>query len=519
MAICGLFSRIYPKSAEKRLHGNDKAIRPSRIAFLRAAAINFILLQVLFLGLFVYIFGSLFQQDVHTHNMGILWVDYDGGLVGTAVRDAYKSLQGTTFPTLEESTPVQYPSPGEMREVVCQAKYWAALYTSPGASLRLDEALTGGSAASSYNRSDVLTFIWNEARYSPIADSSISANLQKLSSTARTAYLTHKDISGLQALSSADPTAISIFADPWTLSDINIQPTTQGSRLIYNTLVIILLLIQEFFYLGTINGLYVQFKIYASLWPHRIIAYRNMISLAYTFVGSLSTTGAIWAFRVGWDVNSNQFVLTWFILWLFAHANFLWLDVMTIWLPVQYVPMSMICWVMFNVTSILVPFELSPGFYRWAYVMPAHEVYQVLTDIWSGGCNPQLRYALPILFSLELIGLVLSGLGVYRRCHYALLAEENQEIAFHRRLDAAMDFERRRDAERQEAAEAVVAGPVEPSEKDKRDDMRGREENLGEVELGDQIRREEDEILSDQRRASRACNFGPSFDLAFERGS
>ena len=139
----------------------------------------------------------------------------------------------------------------------------------------------------------------------------------------------------MSVLATTDPTAVSVFANPWQISNVNIQPTTQGSRLIYNTLTIILVLIQEFFYLGTINALYARFKIYERLYPLRIICFRNMISIAYTFVGSLSTTGAIWAFRAGWNVNGSQFVLSWMILWLFAHANFLAFDVFSVWIPVQ----------------------------------------------------------------------------------------------------------------------------------------------------------------------------------------
>ena len=196
-------------------------------------------------------------------------------------------------------------------------------------------ALAGGLAAADYNRSDVLTYIWNEARYSAIVDSSISANLQSLSSASRIAYVSINGTGAMSVLANTDPTAVSVFANPWQIVDVNIQPTTQGSRLIYNTLTIILILIQEFFYLGTINALYAKFKIYERLNPIRIIIFRNMISLAYTFVGSLSTAGAIWAFRAGWNVNGNQFVLTWMVLWLFAHANFLCLDLFTVWIPVQ----------------------------------------------------------------------------------------------------------------------------------------------------------------------------------------
>jgi hypothetical protein len=196
-------------------------------------------------------------------------------------------------------------------------------------------ALAGGSAAAEYNRSNVLTYIWNEARYSAVVDSEISGNLQSLALAARLAYTSINGTGAISVLSLSDPAAVSVFANPWQLISVDIQPTTQGSRLIYNTLTIILILIQEFFYLGTINALYARFKIYERLYPHRIILFRNLISLAYTFVGSLCVTGAIWAFRAGWNVNGNQFVLSWMILWLFAHANFLSLDVFTIWLPIQ----------------------------------------------------------------------------------------------------------------------------------------------------------------------------------------
>ncbi|KAL2179608.1 uncharacterized protein P884DRAFT_268009 [Thermothelomyces heterothallicus CBS 202.75] len=59
--------------------------------------------------------------------------------------------------------------------------------------------------------------------------------------------------------------ALSVLAEPWRLRSVNIQPTTQGSRAIHNTVVIILILIKEFFYLGTINGLHAQLRLYARL--------------------------------------------------------------------------------------------------------------------------------------------------------------------------------------------------------------------------------------------------------------
>jgi Protein of unknown function (DUF3533) len=498
---------FYPKAIEKRRSPHDPEIRPKRIAFLKAALLNFGLLQVLFLSLFAYIFGSLYQQAGHIHNLNILFVDYDHGQIGEAIRSAYDKLEGTTFPSLIERPASDFPNPTvNLREEVCRARYWAAFYIASGSSDRLETALTGGNAAKTYNGSDACFLVWNEARYSTVVDSAISANVLTLSSAAQASWVLNNASAIAQSLALQDSNAVAVLANPWTLSSLNIQPTTQGSRLIYNTLVIILILIQEFFYLGTINALYIQFKLYVNLHPLRIIVYRNIISIAYCMIGSLCVTGMIWAFRADWHVNGDQFVLSWISLWLFAHSNFLALDVFTIWLPLPFVPMSLIAWIVINVTSILLPFELSPGFYRWGYALPAHEVFQVLLDIWSGGCNPQLRVALPVMFSWELLGLILTAIGVYRRCHYAVIAEENQEAAFKDRLNAALNFEHRR-KEEQKAAD-MRGNDVEEQEPQD-------EEAKEKEELEDIIRKEDEKLERQATDMVERGQFGPSFPLAF----
>lgn len=447
--------KYYPKAGTNQLTPNHPEVLPLRISFIRHAAVIFLLLQILFLGLFSYIYGSLFQQNSHIHNLNILFVDYDEGEIGHAVRQAYQTLQNNKFPSLQEQPPSEFQSVQGLREQVCNIHYWAALYIVSGASARLQDALSGGPAATEFNRSDILMYIWNEARYSATQDALISSNMQTLSAAARVAYMTNNG-PGFSSVAWHDPHAVAVIAEPWSLVSNNIQPTTQGSRLIYNTLVIILILLQDFFYLLSINGLSVIFKVYGKLSPRRIICDRCVISLAYTLLCSLGTTSTMWAFRGDWNVNRNQFSLSWAVLWLFAHSNFLILDVFTIWLPPLYVPMAFVTWVVFSVTSILIPFELSPAFYRWAYAMPAHEVYQVLTDIWSSGCNPQLVYALTVLFAWEVVSLIISAIGVYRGCHFAVLAQEAQEAEFRVKLEAAVASEKEQDRNR------AQGGPLAP---------------------------------------------------------
>ncbi|KAK6833812.1 hypothetical protein PG989_003325 [Apiospora arundinis] len=505
----------YTKSTDNRVGWGEHSGLGKK--FFNIAIKNFILLQLLFLGLFAYCFGSLYQQTEHTHNIHIAFVDYDGGAIGGAVRAAYESLKGDSFPTLVDAAPDAFPSPDDLRSAVCSTRYWGGLYVSANASSRLQDALGGGPPALAYDPSDVLTLIWNEARYSTVADTAVMSNVQKLVEAARVAYSRQGGTGQISRITS--PEAFTVLANPWKLKNDDIQPTSQGSRAIYNTLVIILILIQEFFYLGAINGLYANLKIYARVHPSRVMVIRFLLSLAYCLVGSLCVTGMIWAFRAGWDVGALQFGQSWMVLWLFAHLNFQVIDVFTIWLPVPYVPMALIAWVITNVTSILLPFELSPGFYRLGYLFPSHEVYQTLLDIWSRGCNPHIYYALPVLFAWWVVGCALSALGVFRRSHYAMLAEEAQAKQFSERVSTALAYEREREREKHGAGggEKRAADDEDRPSTTGEGTMTSASGGAGgdeeEQRLSKIITREAKEEQRLQRNLSKNCNFGPSFGV------
>ncbi|KAH8668844.1 hypothetical protein BX600DRAFT_460799 [Xylariales sp. PMI_506] len=512
--------KLYPKAAEGRLRFREPTMVKIRRRFFRLAGTNFILLQLLFLGLFCYCFGALYLQNSHTHGLTIGFVDYDAGDIGRAFRAAYASLEGDSFPTLVETSAAEYQSPVQLEAAVCDAKFWATLYIMPGASDRLQAVLSGSSPPADYDKSNIVGYVWNEVQYPTVADASIQAKILSLNSAAEVAYATGNATASLSNIT--DRAILSVLVSPWSIDGIDIQPTPQGSRAIYNTIVIVLVLIQEFFYLATINGIYAQLQIWHQGNPWIIILFRLMNSAAYTFVGSLCTAGSIWAFRDGWNVNGGQFAATWMLFWLFAHLNFQTLDVFTIWLPASYVPMALISWVILNVTSVLLPFELSPGFYRIGYLFPAHNVFQVLINIWSRGCNPSLHYALPIMFSWEVVGLILSGLGVYRRCHFARIAQEREKSQFKERLDIAVDFQRRLERERQEQAQHEQADALrtdsaatpDPSRVEQGTDA---EDNAMRDELSRVISKEDSHIRREnmRRRMSSPIIYGPCFDLPF----
>lgn len=179
-------------------------------------------------------------------------------------------------------------------------------------------------------------------------------------------------------------------------------------------------ILQQFFFAMALNGISAKYRIFSKFRVMANSLIRIATSVIFTFVGALCMTGYIWAFKEAWAVNGNQFVLTWMVLWLFMHINFMIFDILTAFVPMQFMPFCVLTWIILNVASSIIPVELNPGFFRWAYALPAHEVYQMLVQIWSNGCQDQSYRTLPILFAWWIAGLSIAFYSTKRRCQRAL---------------------------------------------------------------------------------------------------
>jgi hypothetical protein len=148
--------------------------------------------------------------------------------------------------------------------------------------------------------------------------------------------------------------------------------------------------------------------------------------------------------------------------------------------------------------------------------MPAHQVYVTLIDIWSHGCNPMLRYSLPVLFAFEVSSFILSALGIYRRSHYAIIRAEAEAHALHERVDFAITFEKNKRAkEKIVLANAKDEGDTEQvAEADNAQISDGRNVEDNDA-VDDEKEREDIESLinedADRLRQLPSVNLGPSF--------
>lgn len=397
-----------------------------RTPFLISIAGAGLALIILFLVNFSYIYGAVFKSGSRVHNFNILAVDLDSSFVGESLPLAYQQLQGDGFPSLQFQSPLKFPSAASIRDAVCRGDYWAAVYAQPGASSRLEDAFRGGAAASNYTAANAFGLVVNTARYPAVQLGDISGNLQALIGATRCVYL---GVNGQQALTSVNNTdrnALLALFNPIQSTTIDIRPTNQGSRVLYNTVGIVFPLLQQFFFHMAMNNFYVQFSMHGRLHQTRIISIRLIIGVVYTFFPALMVTGVLWAFSEGWGLNGTQFVLTWMAYWLLMHVGFLVMDTAVAFIPPAFLSFFVLTWIITNISSIVFPFELSAGFYHWAYALPGHEIYQILVQIWSGGCNNQLHHALPVMFTWEVIGTCTTILGARHKGRTAIVEVEDK---------------------------------------------------------------------------------------------
>ncbi|KAI5204543.1 hypothetical protein E4T39_03555 [Aureobasidium subglaciale] len=415
----GFISLFIPEKSAHRIGHRDPFWVGRKKSFVIAATASFMLLQILFLANMSYLFGSLFKSEDRVHNLHILTVDYDGGVIGKSMQGAIQQLKADAFPTFDIESSAKYPEVDDIVQAVRRGDHWAAVFSHAGASERLAAALEGGDAAAKYDPANTLTYVWNQVRDPAVQDATIKSSMSQLIAVTRIAYNNMNGTGALQTLNKNDPAALQVFLNPIQGGDINIMPTTQGTRVLYNTVAMVMPIIMQFFFLMAVNGVSAEFNLYSHLPVLNNGIIRLVLSLLYTFVGSLCWAGYIWAFREDWSVGAGQFFCTWVIIWLYMHINFAVIDVATGFVPMKFISFFVLTWVILNVTSTIWPFELAPGFYRWGYALPAHEVWQVLIQIWSGGAVDRLYEALPILFTWEIVFLPLSVIALNHRCAVA----------------------------------------------------------------------------------------------------
>ncbi|KZL74731.1 nitrosoguanidine resistance protein [Colletotrichum tofieldiae] len=378
--------------------------------------VSSIMILLLVLSNMSYLFGATFEQGKRTHALKILAVDLDGGAIGSAIAGASQSFQAANFPTIEFGSASRYSTPAAVKNAVCKGDYWGAIYIHKGASEKLASAISGNSNAA-YNAADSVTYTYNQARYPAIGDSVLASNMQKVVAASRGFYYQSPNgTAALQSLNTTNPAAVAAYLNPISSTPDLIGAQTQASRVFFNTVNIIVPTLAQFFYILALNGIGMSSGLLAKARVRDVWLLRFGIGKLYGFLTALTVTGYLWAFRESWSVGGSEFGKTLLVFWLYMDVQWQVLEALIgSFLPMQFVPFFFLTWMLTNVASSVFPFEIMAGFYRIGYALPAHEVYSLLVQAWTG-CADQTRIALPVLFSWWLVGHVGSVFSIRKRC-------------------------------------------------------------------------------------------------------
>lgn len=169
-----------------------------------------------------------------------------------------------------------------------------------------------------------------------ISQGYVYSSIQTLLGATSSAYYSLNGTQALSMMNQSDPAARAALFRPISSTSKNLTPVPTGAKVLWNTATIPFLIIMQFFFILALNGITLGFDYYSKTPSKTLIPLRFGISVAYTFIASLTSTGYIWAFRQGFHLTGSQFVETWMALWLTNHANFLFVDSATALVDMKY---------------------------------------------------------------------------------------------------------------------------------------------------------------------------------------
>ncbi|CAK7221165.1 Folylpolyglutamate synthetase [Sporothrix bragantina] len=347
-------------------------------------------------------------------------VDYDGAAVGqallTAVAATSSAGQLATNPVYRVVSADDYTAE-DVQRAVFKGYYWGAIYATAGATANFEAAVKATSNVTSdalsttvaeYDPAGAYMLVGNSARYAAFYPTVVLSNLEAVAADARLSflqttvadYLLNASNSGTatttQTLTAAQ---MAVALDPvgYTIVDTSYGSFTFGDRAVFNTLLIVVVVLNQFFFLMSLNSLAMAFGRYKNVRKTEYFRWRLGLSVGWTFLCSLFLTAWQLIFIESYPVTAGMFFALWTLYFAFSLIVFDVFDTAMAFVPAPYFSFFMFTWMITNVTSAGCPIELSSFFYRVSWFFPAHAMWLAEQHIYSQGGAYPLTDSLPIL--------------------------------------------------------------------------------------------------------------------------
>ncbi|KAF1929880.1 uncharacterized protein M421DRAFT_131915 [Didymella exigua CBS 183.55] len=350
--------------------------------------------------------GALFRQTDNVKHLRILVVDFDGQIapytdvtpfVGPFVTRAIHNMTaaGGSMPTYTLISPEDFDNdPLKVREAVYDMHVWAAVVINANATALLDSAIRQGNA--SYDPAGACQVIYSTARDQTVASSDIVPSLTTLQkrvvSTFGASWILHlqDDLPNLRINDA--PHALSPGIEFTTYDLRPFGPPIATPAVSIGLIYLIIISFFSFTFFLPIHMKYLSPKGHPPLLFHHLIAWRYIatvmsyffLSLVYSFVSlaflmpmSNQPASHVWPANNANAYRHGTFVVYWMGNWVGMIAFGLASENMAMLLGTPWTALWLIFWVISNVATGFYALDLAPGFYKWGYAWPMHNIVEL----------------------------------------------------------------------------------------------------------------------------------------------
>ncbi|KAF9180097.1 hypothetical protein BGZ50_006469 [Haplosporangium sp. Z 11] len=386
------------------------------------------LLTIAYFALMALYFAAEFQSTTRLKNFNILVVDLDHSIIG----NRFLNFTETDNAAPEQVNWMIQTGYKDVREIAADVErglYWGAIVVQPNASTILNKALA--TPLSNYDPTKAFLFIYDGGRDPLVMKPYVVASMY-------TQFLRFTKVFNptwvyivLSFAAESNATLVELTEAPQVLGipvafeEMDLHPPTASIITSATSVAYI------WIFLVAGGSTYMVAHIVQPMTRYASVR-RTIVTLLLPlllFLCSLSMAYSVLLRVFGVPFESVGQFISLFMGILLLQAAVASLVLFLIFLiPVVFIPIITITFVVMNVIAVFNPVELMPVFYRWVYAMPFLNAVQMARFVLMGSYN-RLSYNLPILFAWITIPITLLPFAITRqkRLMMEVLEMERQE--------------------------------------------------------------------------------------------
>ncbi|KAG0227203.1 hypothetical protein BGX31_007064 [Mortierella sp. GBA43] len=388
-----------------------------------------IVMSIAYFGLMALYFAAEFKQSDYMENLEVLVVDLDQAMIGINYVNFTQQLN--TMPGMLTWTPqpaALYPNLSVVQDAIRNGMYWGAVVVQANASANLNKAFA--TPLPNYDPSKAFAFVYDGGRDPLVVKPYIVATMytsflqfSKMFNPAwikfLLAYSQEKNltITSLQV-------APQVLGTPVAFEEFDVHPSTAAIIGSATTVAYI------WIFLVAGGSTYLVAHVIQPMTRHASV-FKTMVLLGFPLLVFLAALSMMYSlllltFGVPFPDGATQFMSLFggmLLLQCAVSALVLFLIYM---IPVVYIPMFTMTFVIMNIIAVFNSVELMPVFYRWVYAMPFLNAVQMARYVLMGSYN-RLKYNIPVLSAWILIPVVLLPFAISRQKRIAKELEQQAE--------------------------------------------------------------------------------------------